>query len=497
MKISGRNVLILGLIAALSVGGFLFVSRQYYGIGFPLDDAWIHQTYARNLAGGEGWSFFPGQPSAGLTAPLWALALTPGHLLGLGPYAWTFILGWLVLWGLSILAVIGWHSLSNRKGLWEIGAGALLVVEWHMVWAAASGMETLLFSALVLGVLVWLLFLANTKNEVPDWHWLGVGLLIGLSVWVRPEGLTLLGPVGLVIVFTGVRWSKKMRRGVNTFLGFALLFVLYLWFNNWLAEAWWPNTFYAKQAEYAVLRQLPLWKRLFSEFSLPLVGMGIVLLPGFLYLIYTSCRQRAWGVLAGCLWIVGFLTLYALRLPVTYQHGRYVMPVMPVFFLWGYAGVSRLINLDFSQRLRWMVNLVWVILIPLIAVGFWILGAKNYAKDVAFINSEMVVTADWIRENTQEEDLIAAHDIGALGYFAKRQILDLAGLVSPDVIPFIRDESRLVLYLDEHHPAYLVTFQDKYPVLEERAEMIYETDGEYSQAPGGENMAVFIWSAEP
>ena len=33
--------------------------------------------------------------------------------------------------------------------------------------------------------------------------------------------------------------------------------------------------------------------------------------------------------------------------------------------------------------------------------------------------------------------------------------------------------------------------------LDERAEMIYETDGEYSQAPGGENMAVFIWSAEP
>ncbi|MGB7537492.1 MAG: hypothetical protein WBM17_03030, partial [Anaerolineales bacterium] len=32
--------------------------------GFPLDDAWIHQTYARSLANGQGWSYAGGPQSA-------------------------------------------------------------------------------------------------------------------------------------------------------------------------------------------------------------------------------------------------------------------------------------------------------------------------------------------------------------------------------------------------------------------------------------------------
>jgi hypothetical protein len=35
---------------------YLLTSRFTYGIGFPLDDSWIHQTYARNLPSGGGHS---------------------------------------------------------------------------------------------------------------------------------------------------------------------------------------------------------------------------------------------------------------------------------------------------------------------------------------------------------------------------------------------------------------------------------------------------------
>ena len=93
------------------------------------------------------------------------------------------------------------------------------------------------------------------------------------------------------------------------------------------------------------------------------------------------------------------------------------------------------------------------------------LEPKNKNVVIAVINGEMVATAGWLDKNTGPEDLIAAHDIGAIGYFSERDLLDLAGLISPDVIPFIRDEARLASYLDEKCPDYLVTFPDWYPSL--------------------------------
>jgi hypothetical protein len=105
----------------------------------------------------------------------------------------------------------------------------------------------------------------------------------------------------------------------------------------------------------------------------------------------------------------------------------------------------------------------------------------------------MVTTAYWLAANTPEDALIAAHDIGAIGYFTERPLLDLAGLVTPDVIPFIRNESRLGAYLDDQGADYLVTFPGWYPQLTSRADILYETSGQIAPALGAENMAVYHW----
>ena len=60
----------LGVLSALSSGAYLGFSAWYYGWGFPLDDAWIHQVYARHLGQLGEWAFLPGQPSAGSTSPV-------------------------------------------------------------------------------------------------------------------------------------------------------------------------------------------------------------------------------------------------------------------------------------------------------------------------------------------------------------------------------------------------------------------------------------------
>ena len=72
--------------------------------------------------------------------------------------------------------------------------------------------------------------------------------------------------------------------------------------------------------------------------------------------------------------------------------------------------------------------------------------------------------------------------------------LDLAGLISPEVIPFIRDEEKLASYLDQRQADYLMTFPGVYPSIVAQAELVFQTNGRFSPELGGENMAVFRWA---
>jgi hypothetical protein len=529
-RITGHWPLFLGLLSGLSLAGYLLASRLALQPGFPLDDAWIHQTYARSLAAGAGWAYWPGEPSAGSTAPLWSLLLVPGYWLGAGPLAWTFALGWLCLWGLAWLGALFFRQLRPARpgehgfpgpALW---AGALLALEWHLVWAAGSGMETLLFAGLVLGTLGWLCRL-DGGSQAPAIHaqrpaasgprsavcgqptairnprsteraWFGLGLLIALSAWVRPDGVTLLAPAGLALFLGPGGWWGEARKTSALAGGFSLLFLPYLLFNRALAGAWWPNTLFAKSAEYAAHLETPLWERLAAQGVMPLVGAGALLLPGFAWFTGQAVRQRAWARLGAVLWVGGFLASYALRLPVAYQHGRYAMPAMPVYFVCGLAGMAGMARWSAGGLWPRALSRAWVIATAALLLAFWGRGAAAYAQDVAVIQTEMVAAARWVAENTQPEALVAAHDIGALGYFGGRRLLDLAGLVSPEVIPFIRDEAALARYLDERGVDTLVTFPGWYPQLTRGRQPLFQTTGRFSPSSGGENMAVYPWGTD-
>ncbi len=480
-----REVAVIAGAALLSLLGYLAASQLTLRIGFPLDDAWIHQTYARNLAQSGQWAFLPGQPSAGSTAPLWSALLAIGYRLGIGPHGWAFFLGWLCLVGVGLTGARlfrAWLPGQKRTATW---AGVFLVLEWHLAWAAGSGMETLLFA--------WLVILALTELVEGRRRWFGLGLLVGASVWVRPDGVTLLGPVLLALWPLETGLSARLKAGLHLAAGVILTALPYLLFNQLLAGAWWPNTFFAKQAEYAVLRQAPVWQRLFSLYSLPLVGAGVLLLPGALWLALRAIRRRDIQTGGIMLWVAGYIALYAMRLPVTYQHGRYIIPAMPVYFVIGLAGMASWVDLSALALTRRVASRAWLLALALVTLAFWLIGANGYARDVAVIETEMVTTARWVDQNTPPDAVIAAHDIGALGYFARRPLLDLAGLVSPEVIPFIRDETHLAEYLHAQRAQYLVTFPGWYPQLVRDATLLYTTGGSFSPEQGGENMAVYAW----
>jgi hypothetical protein len=285
-----------------------------------------------------------------------------------------------------------------------------------------------------------------------------------------------------------------LRSLLNIGLGFGSPFALYLLFNLIVSGHPWPNTFYAKQAEYASYLNLPFLERLGSEALQPLIGAGVVLLPGVVITILNAVRRRNWGILAATAWLVGFLMLYAWLLPVTYQHGRYVIPVMPVYFLLGLAGFLEFIMKRLS-RLGWIIPTIWKLTIGVILVVFWGRGAFAYAQDVAVIESEMVDTARWVSVHAPPGALVAAHDIGALGYFGKHELVDLAGLISPEVIPFLRNEDQIAAYLTKRGVNYLVTFPDWYPSLTAGLSPIFSTNASFAPALGATNMAVYRWPA--
>ncbi len=351
-------------------------------------------------------------------------------------------------------------------------------------------METLLFAFLIAALMLLLLHVGK-QSQLIEQNGMIIGCLIGLTIWVRPGGITLLAPAFFVVLFLQDSWWEKLRIVALVMLGFVLLFGPYLVFNRSVGDAWWPNTFYAKQAEYASHRQIPLLRRWLDQAVLPLVGVGAILLPGFLLTLAKQIRHRNWAGIAAVLWAGGYLSMYAWRLPVTYQHGRYLIPMMPIFFLWGFAGLVEFLEFHTETWYQRAVGKAWMVAAALLLFIFFGLGAQAYGRDVAVIETEMVTVARWVAKNTPQDALIAAHDIGALGYFADRSILDLAGLVSPDVIPFLRDQDRLEAYMHSQGADYLVTFPGWYPAMVAGACPEFQTESPFSWLDHHENMAVY------
>ena len=461
---------------------YLIVSAITLTLGFPLDDSWIHLTYARNLAEHGEWAFRVGERSAGSTSPLWTALLSIGFLIDLAPYVWTYLLGWAVLSLLGASADRFARRLVpayNSRIPW---AGLFFVFAWHLTWSAVSGMETLLHGLIILAVLGALI----TGSR----RYLALGLLTGLSVWVRPDGLTLLGPILFVALLSEKTWHLRREAVWKTLIGFGSLVLPYVLFNLALSGNPMPNTFYAKQAEYGSYWMARSMLDRTVEYLGPILASPFVaLLPGAIVWLGKRVRAQNWGVVASLLWVFGYIAIYFVSLPA-YQHGRYIIPAFPVMYLWGIAG---LLEFVLSERSNRRIVLTWQVLTVALCLVFAWIGARQNADDVFWVESEIVATAKWVDETIPADARLAVHDIGALGYYVQNPLIDLAGLINPDVIPFIRDEPRLAQYLDSKSVDYLITFPSFYPELTSEREAIFR--GGLQQAPqhSGETMQVYQW----
>jgi len=458
--------------------------------GFPLDDSWIHLHFARNLAEGLGFSYNPGHPVAGSTAPLWTLLLAAGFFVA-GAAPWVAkVLGALVTLGTALVTRRLALALTGDAAL-GVAAGVGVLLSPALAWGALSGMEVPLAALLVTGTL-----LAHVSAR--EWT---TAVLLGLAVLARPEALLLvplilcsrpfswrragrlLGPVALLlapaIAFSlatvGAPVPATAAAKVEGGLLGLLLGVREPWTTTFLSR---PGHFLAEWLGFVWAQQALL---------LFLVPVGLV------WLLLRGSRAIVWPAGALVAHPLGMALLAPYRGP-SFQEGRYSAHLLPLLVVVAAVGLARLPAL-------WERRRAWVVALWLVVAGFSLWPASlRYGWAVENINAMQVHLGRWVSRTLPREARLALNDVGAIAFISRREVIDLMGLVTPEIIAYRREgEAGILRYLERACPDYLIIFPAWFPrlaVLTDRFSPLYRVKLEHNTVAGADEMVVYetVWS---
>jgi hypothetical protein len=185
--------------------------------------------------------------------------------------------------------------------------------------------------------------------------------------------------------------------------------------------------------------------------------LPLALIPG----VWLAWRRhgRALGVLTLALAAhpLGMAWLAPYRDPA-FQEGRYSIQLLPLAFLLGALGLTAV-----PWRRVAAIAVLLGALVPLPG------AADRYAWGVQNINAMQVHLGEWVQANVPPGSRIALNDIGAIAYVSRRFVIDLMGLVTPDILPYRRaGEAGVIRYVGERCPDYVIVFPTWFPELTAR-----------------------------
>ena len=130
-----------------------------------------------------------------------------------------------------------------------------------------------------------------------------------------------------------------------------------------------------------------------------------------------------------------------------------------------------------------------------IAAATLVPAATRYAWAVQNINAMQVHLGRWVDAELPKTARLALNDIGAIAFFSRREVIDLMGLVTPDIIPYRRrGETGVMEYVAETCPEYVIIFPAWFPRLaasRETLEPIYRVRLERNEVAGAAEMVVY------
>jgi hypothetical protein len=398
-----------------------------------IDDAYITFRYARNLLDGHGLVYNSGEAVLGTTTPLFALILSA---LGLpfggseAPFPEIALVVSAVADAVTAFLLI---RMGSRLGSGAAGAAAALIWAVHpwSVTFAIGGMETSLFVALLSAT--FYLHLARQPILAA-----GVG---GLALITRPDALIFLAPIFLDRLWVTLRKRDKGPPiGWQEAAAFGAPVGLWIAFSTLTYDSPIPHSLFAKAVAYELPANAGII-RLMQHYATPFmwheilgstwIAVGLILFPvlfalGFLMAIRTTAR--AWPIFA---YPLTYLLAYSIANPLLFRW--YLVPPMPLYLLGILLGGARI-----SRDLKYWYPLALLTVLGLIgAAGAWTIrpdhGPTRPAPEMAFIELELLYkqAAQIVSDEIQPGDVLAAADIGTLGYNSPGEILDLLGLISP------------------------------------------------------------------
>ncbi|MBN8639371.1 MAG: hypothetical protein J0M07_28895, partial [Anaerolineae bacterium] len=173
--------------------------------------------------------------------------------------------------------------------------------------------------------------------------------------------------------------------------------------------------------------------------------------------LFAVFRWRRFAALMIGVWLlVGFGAIATLD-TAFWHFKRYQMSLLVLLYplaAWGIAYVLR--RLPRSARL---VNLLaWVTLllfVPLSTLHF----AAHYQRNTGYVAAQPLQMANWLRENTSEDSVIAVHDVGMMRYMGGRTTVDMVGLTTPGAADYWRNGPGSVAeFLEQVRPDYIAAY---------------------------------------
>ena len=438
------------LLATVSILGFCLGRLTF-------DDPFVTYRYARNVSQGYGLVYNVGERVLSTTAPLYALLLAVGALFTDNLPALSN--------ALSIVAIFvgGWflYLLCQRLGQARAGvAAALFFATSPLLWLSL-GFETGFYLALVIAAFY---FYSTSRLTV-------TAALLGLALLMRGDGIIPALVLGLHYAVTQRRipWSAL---AVYVVVAAPLLLYLTLAYGSPL-----PVTLAAKSAQ-AKLGVTGFYAHTSFLQGALILGQAYVE-QSRLYLLFIPCalaglavlfkRQKPCGLIV--LWAALYFGGYLL-LGVAPYHWYYV-PLIPAFAVLTACGLTAAIRrismwrgLSEQRSTAATIVLLVLLLVPqfvsnaricqaLLHPGSMSPEAKTY-KVLPEAKVEVYrQVGEWLKAHTPEDAVVGVTEVGVIGYYAGRTMVDFLGLLRPEVAQALRS-GNVNWALLHYQPDYVV-----------------------------------------